>query len=38
MTKAWATALYIVAIFIGVQVGLKLGSGFFAPAGTTTTS
>jgi len=32
VNKAIATALYIVAIFVGVQVGVKLGTGFFAPA------
>ena len=34
MNKTVATALYILAIFLGVQVGVKLGSGFFAPTVT----
>jgi hypothetical protein len=37
MGKTLATALYVLAIFVGVQVGLKLGTGFFATTATTTT-
>jgi hypothetical protein len=37
MGKTVATALYILAIFVGIQVGMKLGSGFFATTGVTTT-
>jgi len=38
MGKTIATALYIFAIFVGVQVGLKLGSGFFAAKAVTPTA
>jgi hypothetical protein len=36
MGKTVATTLYILAIFVGIQVGLKLGSGFFATTTATT--
>ena len=38
MGKTLATALYVLAIFIGIQVGLKLGTGFFTTTTTPTTS
>ena len=30
MGKAWATALYVLAIFIGVQVGARVGARIFS--------
>jgi hypothetical protein len=30
MGKAWVTALYILAIFVGVQVGARVGASLFS--------